>query len=334
MNVTGNKAKVFWTGGWDSTFEMCRLSLKPIQIEPVYLIMDKPYHVGQEYEIRAQDKILDMLKKRDTTKAEILPLTRVHIKHIFIPKFIKEMYERINFTFDSLGSQYYYFGAYAFKHPGMMVMISDYYHSVARTMRYIRKCNCRFDDEGTMYIVKKGSDPDWYNIFGRCLFPLASINQDDITKWIEEHQFWDVMKNTWTCYYPIDGKPCGFCHACNTKLKQHLDFLIPEEARKRGFVFNYLCSQYEFSKERIDLLFCMWLRNKYNPEMANLTPKFGNLVLRENEFKRYHNEKYKNYFSEKRKRRLKELEPYFESLLKSDIEYRNVRDRVQKAGLV
>ena len=333
MDITGDKAKVFWTGGWDSTFEMCRLSLKPIKVQPVYLVMDRPYHIGQDYEMKAQDKILGLLRERPTTKADIMPLLRVPIKDIVIPKFIKSVFDKINGTYEQLGSQYYYFASYAYKHQGMRVMISDYWHSVSRTMRYIRKCNCRFDDERVMYIVRNGSDSDCYNLFGRCLFPLADVDQDYVVKWINDNGFWDIMKETWTCYYPIDGKPCGFCHACNIKIKQHLDFLIGDEAKKRAFVFNYLCSKYEFSNHRLHIMFCVWLRNKFNPKLKDFPLRYDELNFPKQKALKYQ-KLYRYYFSDEMKEKLKRLEPYFESLLASDIEYRNLRDRVQLWGLV
>ena len=333
MNVTGNKAKVFWTGGWDSTFELCRLSLKPIQVQPVYIIMDRPYHTGQEYEIKTQDKLLSMLKERPTTKAEFLPLLRIKTKDLRMTDDIREAYNVYHNSLDKLGSQYYYFAMYANKHPGMRVMISDYHHSVSRTMRYIRQCNCQFDDERTMYILRKGSEKIPYSIFGKCFFPIADFDQTYILKWIEENQFWDIMKETWTCYYPINGKPCGFCHACNIKLKQHLDFLVGDDVKKRGFVFNYLCSKYEFSDPRLDLWFCAWLRTKYNPELKNYPVHADGITIFDKELKEYQNW-YNRFWTERKQKEIAQYEPYFEKLLHSDIEYRDLRDRVQRAGLV
>ena len=333
MDITGNKAKVFWTGGWDSTFEMCRLSLKPIKVQPVYLVLDRPYHVGQEYEMKAQDRILKLLRERDTTMADILPLLRVPVKDIAVPKSVRDVFGKINGTYEKLGSQYYYFASYAYRHQGMRVMISDYWHSVSRTMRYIRQCNCKFDDERVMYIVRKGSDPGFYDLFGRCLFPLADFGQDYIVKWIDDNGFWDVMKEVWTCYYPIDGKPCGFCHACSIKVKQHLDFLVGDEAKKRAFVYNYLCSKYEFTKPRLPAMFAIWLRNRYNPEMAGLPLRYDGFVYPKEKMVAYH-KVFQSYFSEERREKLKPLEPYFEELLASGIEYRNMRDRMQLLGIV
>jgi hypothetical protein len=116
MNVTGKKAKLFWTGGWDSTFEFCRLSLKPIQIQPVYIIIDRPYHTGEVLEMKAQDTILELLKKRPTTKATILPLIRIRYDKIKMSKDVLNAFQYYRSLKDKLGWQYLYMAAYAYNH--------------------------------------------------------------------------------------------------------------------------------------------------------------------------------------------------------------------------
>lgn len=338
MNVTGNKANIFWSGGWDSTFELCRLSLKPIQVQPVYIIFDRPYHTGQEYEIKAQDKILDLLRKRPTTKAEILPLIRVHRKSIKLSKEITDAYYRINKTFDKLGQQWYFLAGYANTHPNMRVMICDYAHSVGRTMKLIRKCNCKFDDERTLYISRNGSDADAYALFGKELFPMADFDQNYVVQWIKENQFEDIMKEIWTCWYPVNGEPCGFCHACCIKIKQHLDFLMSKEAIKRGFVCNYLNDKFEhekdklYHKDRLNRLFCIWLRRELNPEIVNFPLLYDDLSLTKKQAIGHRN-KLRYYYSDEMGVKLEPYIPYFKQLLASDIEYRNMSDRLQLWGI-
>jgi len=332
MNVTGKKAKLFWSGGWDSTFELCRLSLKPIQVQAVYIRMDRPFHSGQEYEIKAQQKILKQLQERPTTKAEILPLITVNRVDIRIPKQLMDSYHYFGSKFNSLGHQYLYMGAYAFKHQGMRVMISDYAHSKGRTMGYIRQGNFQFDDEGTGYMVKRNSPEHVYNLFGRLYYPIAGFDQSYIVQWINEHDFWDVMDNAWTCFYPIDGKPCGFCHCCVTKIKQGLDRLLSDEALRRGFAYNLLEKQYEGSIQNLHWLYCIWLRNKYNPELAKMPLQYWNLGDIEERARRYE-PRFRSYFTEEFKKEYEMYIPYFKSLIEAGKECRTANDRNQWWGL-
>ena len=332
MNITQKKANVFWTGGWDSTFEMCRLSLKPIEIQPVYIIMDRPFHIGQEYEVKAQDVILNKLKNRNTTKAKILPLIRIHRNNIQLPKYIHSVFENLEKTEEKLGTQYYYFSAYAQNHPNMRVMISDYYHSVSRTMKLIRQCNCQFDEENTMYILKEKSNKLAYNLFGHCVFPLATINQEDIIQWIRQHQFEDIMKEIWTCWYPIDNKPCGFCHACRIKIKQNLDFFFTEKALKRGFAFNYLCSNENYRKEYLPIFFGVWLRKKYNKDLQNFPFRYDKTFFNETRSMEYY-KKYKKFMSDSFSIRYQPYINFFETLLQNPPKCRTMIDSFQRFGL-
>ena len=336
MNVTGNKAKLFWSGGWDSTFELCRLSLKPIQVQPIYIVMDRPFHTGQEYEIKAQNKIIEQLRNRPTTKANILPITRINRGDIRLPKNLEESYHNFGKSFNSLGHQYLYMGAFAYNHPGIRVMISDYAHSRGRTMSYIRKGNFQFDDEGTGYILKKDTPTDVFNIFGKLYFPIAGFDQTYIVDWINQHEFWDVMDNSWTCFYPINGKPCGFCHCCVTKIKQGLDRLLSPEALKRGFVYNYLEKEHEFEidkSKRLHYWFCVWLRLKYNPEISKMKLNYNNLSDITERAKRTEPEIRNLFKNEEIRNFVFKYNDYFESLLASDIECRTANDRNQWWGL-
>lgn len=333
MNVTGNKAKLFWSGGWDSTFELCRLSLKSIKVQPIYIVMDRPFHTGQAYEIKAQDTILRLLKDRPTTKATILPLLRVNRSDIKLPKELLDSYHYFGHKFNSLGHQYLYMGAYAYKHPGVRVMISDYVHSKGRTMGYIRQGNVQFDDEGVGYMLRKDTPEHVYNIFGKLYYPIASFDQTYIVDWINQHNFWDIMNHSWTCFYPIDGKPCGFCHCCVTKIKQGLDRLLSPEALKRGFVYNFLEKEYEFHSEKpLHKLFCIWLRNKYNPEIATFKLNYKNLADIE-ERARLNEPFTRAFFSKEYEKEYLPYVSYFEELLSSDIECRTANDRNQWWGL-
>ena len=43
----------------------------------------------------------------------------------------------------------------------------------------------------------------------------------------------DIMENIWFCHTPIDGKPCGLCNPCKTKMESNMEFLLPKKSQKR-----------------------------------------------------------------------------------------------------
>ena len=61
--------KILWTGGWDSTFRVIELSRKNVVIQPIY-VLDSG-RKSTDYELKAIDKIIQDLNKRDETKAKI-----------------------------------------------------------------------------------------------------------------------------------------------------------------------------------------------------------------------------------------------------------------------
>lgn len=45
--------------------------------------------------------------------------------------------------------------------------------------------------------------------------PFEFMDKVDMVTWyIDKGKDIDVLKNTWACYFPVNGKPCGGCGAC------------------------------------------------------------------------------------------------------------------------
>ena len=148
-------------------------------------------------------------------------------------------------------------------------------------------------------------------------------------QWLKENPFDDIMKHTWTCHYPINGKPCGFCQPCRLKIKESMDFFFSKEALKRGFVYNYLFKKYEKSLTRLDFYFAVWLRHKYNPEFLTMNVEnknFGNV--------QNYTAFFKSLFEPAYLEKVYSYEPYFIKLLNSDIVCREMSDRGQEWGLI
>ena len=335
-----NKKFLYWSGGWDSTFELCRLSLEPVVVQPIYIIFNRLYHVGENYEINAQNNILQLLSQRNTTKAKLLPVIRVHRKDIVVPSVVLNAWRELYTHPLKVGLQYLYMASYSYTHPNIRVMISDYHNSTGRSMVEMRKTNFCFDKNGVGYIKKRGSYMPAYEVFGRMLYPIASMNQTDILNWINENKFWDIMKNVWTCFYPIDGKPCGFCAECRIKIKQHLDFMFTEEALKRGFVYNYLASNPMFSNDvnkQNAFRFALYLRLKYNPEYFDLENRVNFIPWIHNpnyNFEREYIRKFRSYFSDEYKNEIMRYAEYYDNLLSSNIECRKFNELGQALGIV
>lgn len=70
-------------------------------------------------------------------------------------------------------------------------------------------------------------------VLGNITLPLFDTTEREMLQNIQEWGYADVMENIWFCHNPIGGKPCGMCSPCHTKMESDMEFLIPEESRRR-----------------------------------------------------------------------------------------------------
>ena len=47
------------------------------------------------------------------------------------------------------------------------------------------------------------------------------------------HNYVDIMKTTWFCHSPINGKPCGKCNPCKGVVEEGMAERLDEEALER-----------------------------------------------------------------------------------------------------
>ncbi len=75
------KIKVLWTGGFDSTFVVCQLSLLPVEIQPIYISMGRN---SEANELKAIQTISDFVnaneKKRCVGCATLIKLNNTYMK--------------------------------------------------------------------------------------------------------------------------------------------------------------------------------------------------------------------------------------------------------------
>ena len=70
-------------------------------------------------------------------------------------------------------------------------------------------------------IVKNGkivSDMKEYDIFKNFRFPIINYSKEDMLQYAKTHNFDNVLYNTWSCWHPVNGKPCGKCAMCKERI--------------------------------------------------------------------------------------------------------------------
>ena len=227
------KRKIFilWTGGWDSTFRIIELSRREVEVQPIYVVDDARRSVS--YEKKAIHDILELLKTKAETNADFLPV--IYINKIDIPKNadITKAYQLFKDEAD-MGSQHDWLARLACQYPGMELCIEKALGDHAPIRKSIHR-HGNLLNTGDGYIVDKDTSSDELNlVLGNLKLPIFDKTELDMQRIIKEWGYEDVMSHIWFCHSPINGKPCGLCSPCTTKMTSKMEYLLPESAQKRN----------------------------------------------------------------------------------------------------
>lgn len=230
MNQTRKEVEIFWTGGYDSTFRIVQLSRMDVVIRPYYLSDNR---VAESYEISAIEKITQMIRKHPETKAELLDLVYVPVAERPENDIETEnAYNRI-FNQNWLGNQYVWLANFAKHHNGIELSIEKGTNPVKLIEKNGGFKRITVDGIGETFVVDKKTHPDYYALFGNFSIPLLEVSKLDMKEFFITHDYVDIMKATWFCHSPINGKPCGKCNPCKGVVEEGMAERLDEEALKR-----------------------------------------------------------------------------------------------------
>ena len=255
------RIEVLWSGGWDSTFMLCKLAWEnDAKIQPYYLDIDRP---GQKEEHRAMQRIMAVLKKKKDLKGKLLPVKLVPQKFFIPSDDVEEAWHKYKGNPYKIGGQQRFLAEFSKTHKGICWGQERYLETPGHMTRLLMdKGGLRFTESGVGYFEKEAADPDVYTLFGNLTCPVAKYSELMMWDVIRQRGYEDVFQHVHFCYFPIDGKPCGMCLPCEVKMKQKLNFLFPDEALKRNRIYNALFRD-EFvllkTQELLDISTCFKL---------------------------------------------------------------------------
>lgn len=232
------KIEILWSGGWDSTFMLCKLMREYDEIQPYYILFNRD---GEEYELKAIQNILNTISLHKEIQCNILPVIYIKSDNIKIPSWLYKCWEKYSKEPYEVSSQYLTFAAFAFKHKGIAVGQERYYEIPGHMTRLMyEKGHMKFTPDGVGYFNPKDCQKEVYALFGNAIYPISLYSELMMKEKIEEWGYKDIIKHIHFCYHPINGFPCGMCGPCRVKIKQHMDFLFKPENLKNGMVCNYI----------------------------------------------------------------------------------------------
>lgn len=228
--MNDERVTILWTGGWDSTYRMVELSMRSIKIQPIYVL--SPGRKSVPYELKAMETIVEILSKKEKTKAVILPLKI--IKRDDIPKNeeVSKAY-RIFAKEAHMGDQHDYLARLALQMPMMELCIEKALGEHMPVRKSIQRYG-KLIDTGDGLIIDQGQSSKELNlVLGNLKLPIFNKTELEMQSNIKNWGYEDVMEHIWFCHNPINGKPCGFCAPCTTKMTSEMVNLLPEQSRKR-----------------------------------------------------------------------------------------------------
>ena len=221
---------ILWTGGWDSTYRVVQLSMRDIEIQPIYV-----EDVGRKsvpYELQAMKDIVSLLEAKAETNAEFLPLKKNKITDIPADQDISQAYLRIKKQVN-IGTQYEYLARLAKTYPGIEIGIEKPNGEYSGCVAAIEKNGCLIRENDISRVDKANSNTDCNLVFGNFTFPIIDINEIEMVERIKKWKCEDVMKHIWFCHKPIESIPCGYCRPCQQKMECGMEWLLPIESQKR-----------------------------------------------------------------------------------------------------
>ena len=244
-----NITRLFWTGGWDSTYRLLVLLLiEKKKVQPIYVI--DPNRNSVAYELKAMQKIKKLLKENYPVERELLLTTQFYELNDIEPNDnISSAFNRLLERYPTLGSQNEWLARMATQykiHNMEMGLQKSTGANFLAIKNLIKKSNS--NGQTLVKIADDLKSTDEYYVFGNFSFPLFNITKSGMLKNATTWGFNNLMDNTWFCHQPLSsGKPCGVCVPCGGIVRDKMSFRMPWISRIR-YHFRLFLSKDQFKK--------------------------------------------------------------------------------------
>lgn len=232
---------LLWTGGWDSTFRLLQL-LHDTQasVQPLYLVDDERGSVLKE--MRVMKKIRRSIRKQmPLLSKRMLPTDYGSYRAT-----IMEPHHRYKWNALSkrgrIGLQYPILASFA-EQTGCDAM-ELCIESTTDSARILKSVVEPEDTSvGTVYILPADTD-GVEQLFRYFTFPLLDYTKLNMLEEAKRRGWMSIMTQTWFCFNPTAGFPCGMCQTCRIAKRDGLGKRVgrvgPLLGRGRAFVDRFV----------------------------------------------------------------------------------------------
>ncbi len=220
---------IFWTGGFDSTFRLCQLIKDGEEVQPIYLNMKNVDSQGEslrensKIEKQTMNKIRQYLYKKYPGSEKLLKPTLI-INKLKPNNKITIGYKLLHYNLEYFSrpiTQYERMARFSWDYPTTVESCVENadsgFNIVLRKYKFSLGKDCRIKNK------KFKGIHNMIHIFDKLRFPICHLTKDDMIKEAKENNFYDVLKMTWSCWFPKNGKACGKCDMCIHRPIKHLN---------------------------------------------------------------------------------------------------------------
>ena len=233
----------FWTGGYDSTFYVCKLLTEGEIVQPIY-IDDRVNHGGYhanplivqrgepnkyprkstEIELERMDWLRNKIYDRIPNSKELLLDTMVIDKPIEEDEEISRVVEKYNeWIPNTVYKNKYGEDSWLSVMTDLVLRFQKQFglkmdfpiEHIDGDWYEIMDCaieNGKFDSSK---LPKEYEDLGIFNVFS---YPSRHLTREEMLNILKENGLDELLYYTWTCWYPIDGKPCNKCKVCEDRI--------------------------------------------------------------------------------------------------------------------
>ena len=219
---------LYWTGGYDSTFRLCEMLIdERKRVQPIYvaLVLDNDCQSeetcnklwlrrNRKEEKRAMDNIIIKIKEDFPFVADNILPTLVIDENInddvFNYNYENLFYSQNLWPKKRKKHQYLFLAKFAYYHKKFIDIGVLGIHRKSVFGKYLR--NNLIERDNNLYIK------DINHPLGYLVFPLYGRTKEDLLKTSKKYKFNHILKITWSCWFPIKGKPCKKCPMCRERI--------------------------------------------------------------------------------------------------------------------
>jgi|GEM_PF-631776 len=218
-------AKLLWTGGWDSTFQLLRLVLEQRRPVTTYYIIDED-RKSTGIELRALKRIKQAIIARDPASAPLLEPTRYFAKCDIPPQAtITQAFNKLRERYP-IGHQYDWLARFCAHQQisGLQLCITQALRRSSELAYFDRSC-------GMDAAAQQSPEHIVFQYFD---FPTVGLTKKDMAEIVRRNGWDAIMALTWFCHHPRGNKPCGQCSPCQCAVKEGLAWRVPLMRRVLG----------------------------------------------------------------------------------------------------